>query len=375
MERTLVVKVGTSTLCDAAGRIDRDYVEELAAELVGLADDGKRVVLVTSGAIRAGCERLGWGTRPRALPLKQAAAAVGQGRLMELYAAAFGRRGRAVGQVLLTRHDAADRSRYVNARNTLSTLLTQGVIPIVNENDTVAVEEIRFGDNDTLAAQVSVLAHAGLLVLLTDVEGLLDASGALIARVGHVDASIHALCGRPGAAGTGGMATKLEAAEIACAAGIRTCIVRGRPASVIGRLVSGERVGTEFLPAPRRLAGRKHWIAYGSHVRGALAVHPLARAALVEQNRSLLPAGVLRVRGPFERGDIVSLADEEGRVFGRGMVSCDSEEIERVMGLHTLEAQRRLGRPEFREVVHHDNLVLLARPAVDDGDPPLARAV
>src|SRR2546430_1261686 len=178
--KTLVVKVGTSTLTGPDGGIDTDYVGDLASELAALVNGRQRVVLVTSGAIRAGCERLGWGNRPRTVPMKQAAAAVGQGRLMEMYAAAFGRQGLAVGQLLLPRHDASDRARYVNARNTLSTLLRQAVVPIINENDTVAVEEIRFGDNDTLAAQVAAMAHADLLVLLTDVDGLLDRDGNVI---------------------------------------------------------------------------------------------------------------------------------------------------------------------------------------------------
>jgi glutamate 5-kinase len=368
MPRTVVVKVGTSTLSDPEGRIDREYVESLAAELAALAAEGRRVVLVSSGAIRAGCERLGWGQRPRTVPQKQAAAAVGQGRLMELYAAAFGRHGRAVGQVLLTRHDAADRSRYVNARNTLSTLLRSGVVPIVNENDTVAVEEIQFGDNDTLAAQVAVLAHADLLILLTDVPGLLDAAGRVIPRVTTIDATLRALCGRAGVIGTGGMATKLAAAELAGMAGIGTRIARGRPAAILRQVVAGEGVGTEFLPAARRLAGRKHWIAYGPLPNGVLVVHPLAEAALREQQKSLLPAGVTGLRGPFARGDIVSLAGESGHEFARGIVSCGSDELAQVMGLHTAEARRRVGRPDLREVIHRDNLVVLAtRPEAAHG--------
>src|SRR5437764_4722947 len=199
--KTLVVKVGTSTLTGPDGGIDAGYIGELAGELAALVHAGQRVVLVSSGAVRAGCERLGWANRPRTVPMKQAAAAVGQGRLMEIYAAAFGQHRLAVGQLLLTRHDASDRTRYVNARNTLSTLLRQTVVPIVNENDTVAVEEIRFGDNDTLAAQVAAMAHADLLVLLTDVDGLLDRDGNVIPKITEVDHTVRALCAGAGAAG------------------------------------------------------------------------------------------------------------------------------------------------------------------------------
>jgi glutamate 5-kinase len=369
--KTLVVKVGTSTLTGADGGIDAAYIQELAAELAALAHAGQRVVLVSSGAVRAGCERLGWAARPRTVPMKQAAAAVGQGRLMEIYASAFGRHGLAVGQLLLTRHDASDRTRYVNARNTLSTLLRQAVVPIINENDTVAVEEIRFGDNDTLAAQAAVMAHAELLLLLTDVDGLMDPEGNVIPTVVEVDHAVRALCTGAGARGTGGMTTKLAAAEIASAAGIRTCIARGRPASIARRIGSGEVLGTQFLPTTRRLAGRKHWIAYGSTPQGSLSVHPLAEAALVEKQKSLLPAGVVGVVGDFRRGETVTLTDAAGSQFARGIVSCDAGEVRAVMGLHTTEARGRIGRSDFQEIIHRDNLVLLPRTVPTDGHVPL----
>jgi glutamate 5-kinase len=359
MARTIVIKVGTSTLTGRDGGIDRGYVRDLAGEIASLVHEGRRAVLVSSGAIRAGCDRLGWTQRPRTVPMKQAAAAVGQGELMELYAVAFGRHGLPVGQLLLTRHDAVDRTRYLNARNTLSTLLRHGVVPIVNENDTVAVEEIRFGDNDTLAAQVAALAHAELLILLTDVEGLLDRHGAVIPQVREIDPAVRSLCAGAGAVGSGGMSAKLAAAEIACAAGIRTVVARGRPAATLRKILSGEPCGTEFLPFRRRLAGRKHWIAYGSASAGALAIHPLAEAALVSGQKSLLPAGVVAVEGEFARGEIVSLVGEGGGIFARGIVNCGAREARQVMGLHTAEARRRIGSSTFQEVIHRDNLVLL----------------
>ncbi len=371
MARTIVVKVGTSTLTSPAGGLDRGYIEDLADQLAELAAERRRVVLVSSGSIRAGCERLGW-ARPRTVPMKQAAAAVGQGLLMELYAAAFGRHGLPVAQVLLPRQDAAERTRYVNARNTLTTLLRHGVVPVVNENDTVAVEEIQFGDNDTLAAQVAVLVHADLLLLLTDVEGLLDRVGQLVRRVTEIDHAVRALCGRPGEHGRGGMATKIGAAEIASAAGIRTVVARGQPATTVGLVARGDACGTLFAARARRLAGRKHWIAYAGPPRGTLSVHPLAETALVERHTSLLPAGVTEVQGAFSRGDVVSLAGQQGAEFARGIVTCGAEELRSVMGAHTSEARRRIGRDDFEEVIHRDNLVLLAPREDDTPDQSIA---
>jgi glutamate 5-kinase len=362
MPKTIVVKVGTSTLTDAEGRLDREYLPRLAGQLCGLMDEGRRVVLVTSGAVRAGVEQLGWDGRPRSVPLKQAAAAVGQGRLMALYAAAFEARGRLVGQVLLTRQLAQDRARYVNAQNTLATLLRHGVLPIINENDTVAVEELQFGDNDTLAALVAALVRAELLVLLTNVDGLLDGEGRIIPRVTAITPELRALAGGAGRHGSGGMVTKLAAAEIAGAAGVRTVIARGRRPDVIPDVVRGEPVGTLFAPPARRLRGRKHWLAYGTQPRGSLTVNPPARRVLVEEHRSLLPAGVVAVEGPFSAGETVSLRAEDGTEFARGLVTCDWLEARRVMGLHSARMAEVLGRPGVEELVHRDNLVVLSGP-------------
>ena len=356
--KTIVVKVGTSTLTDADGCLDREYISDLARQLCALQEDGRRVVLVTSGAIRAGCERLGWTQRPTTVPLKQAAAAVGQGRLMETYSFLFAEHNRAVGQVLLTRGDCADRTRYVNARNTLNTLLRCGVLPIVNENDTVAVDEIRFGDNDTLSALVAAIVHADALVLLTNVEGLLDPEGNVLSQVRDIGA-VRALAGGASGAGSGGMVTKLDAAEIAAAAGIRTVICRGRPADVLLRIAAGEPVGTVFQPWPRRLQGRKHWIAFGPRPRGTLVVNPCAHRAVTREHRSLLPAGIVGVEGRFGAGDIVSLVTEEGLEFARGLIGCDSRECEALMGKHSSLIQQLVGRADLQEVIHRDNLVVL----------------
>lgn len=370
MPRTIVVKVGTSTLTDGSGRLDEAFLPQLAGQLCDLMDEGRRVVLVTSGAVRAGVEQLGWAQRPRTVPLKQAAAAVGQGRLMALYAAAFGRRGRAVGQVLLTRQLAQDRASYVNAKNTLSTLLRHGALPIINENDTVAVEEIQFGDNDTLAALVAALVHAELLVLLTDVEGLLDAERQVIPRVARITPELRALAGGAGRHGSGGMVTKLAAAEIAGAAGVRTVIARGRRPDVVKDVVHEQSVGTTFVPA-QRLRGLKHWLAYGTQPTGSITVNQRARSALVDEHKSLLPAGITGVEGPFFPGETVSLRSEDGEEFGRGLVTCDWRDTERLMGVHTTRIAEILGRPGVAEIIHRDNLVVLVDPeglATDDTD-------
>lgn len=364
MPKTIVVKVGTSTLADAEGRIDRVFLAQLAEQLCALADEGRRVVLVSSGAVRAGAEVLGWETRPRSLALKQAAAAVGQGRLMGLYADAFGKHGRAVGQVLLTRQLAQDRPRYLNAQNTLKTLLDHGAIPIINENDTVAVEELQFGDNDTLAALVSALVGAKLLILLTNVDGLLDAEQRLIPKVAALTPELKGLAGGAGKHGSGGMATKVLAAEIAGAAGVRTVIARGRRPHVITDVVHGEAVGTVFLPPDRRLNGRKHWLAYGTQPRGAVTVNACAVTALVQEHRSLLPVGVVGVEGPFSAGETVSIRAESGVELGRGIASCDWRDAERLIGAHTSQIAEILGRDGVSEIVHRDNLVVLNAPGV-----------
>ncbi len=364
---TVVVKVGTSTLTGAAGGLDRGFITALTAQIGAAWTEGHRVVLVTSGAIGIGAERLGLKQRPRILAMKQAAAAVGQGLLMEVYSAAFAAVDRAVAQVLLTREDTAERSRYVNARHTLSALLRLGVVPIVNENDTVAVDEIldRFGDNDTLAALVASLVEAELLLLLTDVDGFRGADGAVVSMVSEITPDLFDLAGGAvTASGTGGMVTKLRAAAIAGEAGIPTVIARGREPGILTSVLRGEPVGTRFVPSARRLSGRKQWIAFGAPPRGALAVNAPAKRALTEGHRSLLPVGVIRVDGTFHAGDIVSIVDETGREFARGVISCDSREAALVLGHRTDELHGLVGREDLQELVHRDNLVLVERSGV-----------
>ena len=359
MPRTVVVKVGSSTLTDKSGRLDDAYLASLAGQLSEIAAEGVRVVLVSSGAISAGAERLGWELPLQSLRRKQAAAAVGQGCLIERYSQAFAARGRLVAQVLLTRGDAGDRTRYLNTRHTLDTLLRHGVVPIVNENDTVAVDEIQFGDNDRLAGLVAAMVEADLLLMLTNVEGLLDDGGKLVSRLEPQDMEMRRLAGGPRGPGSGGMVTKLEAAHIAGAAGIRTVIAHGRRAGVVAAVVAGECLGTEVQPYARRLKGRKHWIAFGPVPRGWLQVNERAHQALVQEGRSLLPAGVIGVAGPFHAGDPVSLRHQNGSEFARGVVNCNDTEAQRIQGARTDEIRGILGRDGLAEIVHRDNLVIL----------------
>lgn len=358
MARTIVVKVGTSTLANAEGGIDSLYLQSLADQLCGLMDQGHRVVLVTSGAVRAGVDALKWTSRPRSIALKQAAAAVGQGRLMAMYDAVFGARGKVVGQVLLTRQLAEERIRYVNAQNTLAELLKHGALPIINENDTVSTEELQFGDNDTLAALVAALVQADLLILLTNVDGLLDRNGNVIAEVANL-AVVRDLAGGASLHGSGGMVTKLTAAEVAGAAGVRTVIARGRRADVILDVVAGHDIGTSFHPVSQKLRGRKHWLAYGTQPRGTLIVNVCAVTALVKEHRSLLPAGIVGVEGQFSAGESVSVRNEAGVEFARGQVTCSHSDAHRIMGAHTSALSEILGRAADPEIIHKDNLVIL----------------
>jgi glutamate 5-kinase len=359
---TIIVKVGTTSLTGGAGRLDRAFMTDLAAQISALWSEGHRVVLVTSGAITAGAERLALKGRPRALAMKQAAAAVGQGLLMEVYSAAFAACERTVAQVLITRQDTADRSRYVNARHTLTSLLRLGVVPVVNENDTVSVDEIRFGDNDTLAALVASLVQADLLVLLTDVAGFYGPDGAVLPTVPEITPELFELAGGAGSAsGTGGMVTKLHAAEIAAEAGIPTVIARGREPGILATILRGDGAGTRFLPRARRMQGRKQWIAFASPPRGALVVNPCAVHALVALRRSLLPIGVIGIEGAFRAGDTVSITDEAGVEFARGVVTCDHREAALILGHRTDQISRLTGRDDLQELVHRDNLVLLRR--------------
>lgn len=364
--RRLVVKVGSGLIAAPGQGPDARRIAALAADIAGLRKDRREVALVSSGAIVTGMARLGLPARPRSIPEKQAAAAVGQSALMWHYEHAFKRHGLHVGQVLLTGQDISDRSRYLNARNTLLTLLDFGVLPIVNENDTVAVDEIKVGDNDNLAALVAHLIDADLLVLLTDVDGLYtadprrDPTARRVETVEAITEDIQRLVYDEAAGvSVGGMSTKLQAAQKAGASGIAMVIASGREPGVLGRLLAGEGLGTYFQPRGDRLAARKRWIAFAVPPQGCLTVDAGAKKALTEKGKSLLPSGLVEVRGEFQAGEVVSLAEVGGGEFARGLVNYEASELRTIRGVKTAEIEKRLGYKGCGEVIHRDNLVVL----------------
>ncbi|MEU7471600.1 glutamate 5-kinase [Streptomyces sp. NPDC044984] len=362
--RRIVVKVGSSSLTTAAGGLDADRVDALVDVLAKVRSGGEReIVLVSSGAIAAGLAPLGLRRRPRDLARQQAAASVGQGLLVARYTASFARYGVRVGQVLLTSDDMSRRAHHRNASRTLDELLAMGAFPIVNENDTVATDEIRFGDNDRLAALVAHLVRADLLVLLSDVDGVYDGDPARpgtsrIAEVRGPADLAHVEIGSAGKAGvgTGGMVTKVEAASIAAAAGIRVVLTSAVHAA---DALTGGDTGTYFHPTGRRSADRLLWLQHASTPQGSITLDDGAVRAVVQGRKSLLPAGIAGVEGEFSAGDPVELRDREGRAVARGLVNFDAKEIPLLIGRSTHELARDLGPEYEREVVHRDDLVVL----------------
>ncbi|MCC5476205.1 glutamate 5-kinase [Streptomyces barringtoniae] len=362
--RRIVVKVGSSSLTTAAGGLDADRVDALVDVLAKIRSGGEReIVLVSSGAIAAGLAPLGLRRRPRDLARQQAAASVGQGLLVARYTASFARYGVRVGQVLLTSDDMSRRVHHRNASRTLDKLLAMGAFPIVNENDTVATDEIRFGDNDRLAALVAHLVHADLLVLLSDIDGVYDGDPSKpgtsrIAEVKGPEDLAGVEIGSAGKAGvgTGGMVTKVEAARIAAAAGIPVVLTSAVHAA---DALSGGDTGTYFHPTGKRSADRLLWLQHASTPQGALTLDDGAVDAVVKRRKSLLPAGIAAVEGEFSAGDPVELRDTAGRAVARGLVNFDAKEIPRLIGRSTRELARELGSAYEREVVHRDDLVLL----------------
>jgi glutamate 5-kinase len=359
----LVVKVGSSSLTSAdGGHLDHGALSALVDVLATRRAQGRQVVLVSSGAIAAGIGPLGLSRRPTDLATQQAAASVGQGALVAAYQAAFSAHGLTVGQVLLTADDVTRRAHYTNARRTLERLLELGIVPIVNENDTVATQEIRFGDNDRLAALVADLVGADALVLLTDVDSLYDGPPSqggsrrvpLVETVADLDAV--RIGGTGSSVGSGGMVTKVEAAGIAGAAGIPTLLTR--LADVTGAL-AGEDRGTVFAPAAATRASRKRWLAHATTARGRLVLDEGAVAAVTHRRKSLLPAGIVGVEGAFAAGDPVDVCDPEGAVIARGLVNYAASELPRLLGRSTRDLARDLGPEYEREVIHRDDLVVL----------------
>jgi glutamate 5-kinase len=361
---TVVVKIGTSSITDGHGVLDPAAIGDLCGQVADVRDAGHRVVVVTSGGIAAGLPALGLSAenRPRDPVTLQAASAVGQSRLMGLYDDALARRGLVAGQVLLAPHDFMIRQQYLHARGTLERLLDLDVVPVINENDAIADDEIRFGDNDRLAALVAHLIGADLLVLLTDTPGVLtadprlDESASLIEEIVEVDHELERRAGGTGSArGSGGMASKLTAAKIAAWSGVRAVIADAKRAGVLVGAVAGDAVGTVVQPREKRLASRKLWIAFAVGSAGTVVVDTGARRALVEHKRSLLPAGVVEVQGAFEADQAVEVADPDGEVFAKGLARLDADRLRAVAGHHTADLPE--GTPH--EVIHRDDLVVL----------------
>ena len=368
--KRVVIKIGSGVISNSAG-LETDRVAAISEEVCRLLDRGLEIVLVSSGAVAAGKGQLGIVGRPQTIPQKQAAAAIGQTRIIREYRETFQSRNYNVAQVLLTRDDLSNRRRYLNARNTVMTLLEYGVTPIVNENDTVVVEEIRFGDNDNLSALVTSLVEADLLIILSDVDGLYDQDPSdnpqaqLIPIVERVTPAIEAMGGSSrGPLGTGGMSTKLKAAKRAGLSGVGTLIVNGRSAEILSRIFAGEEVGTYFLPAQSKLTAKKHWIAFSKKPRGKLLIDDGGRQAVITRGKSLLPSGICGVDGGFERGDAVRLCDRDGKEFARGVVSYSLAEILQIMGKQCVEIEKILGYKYRDEVVCRDDLVL----TTDEGE-------
>lgn len=364
--KRLVVKVGSSLVTDDGRGLDHQRLAEWAAQVSALIAQGKEVVLVSSGAIAEGIKRLGWTKRPHALNALQAAAAVGQMGLVEAYERCFRAHGLHTAQILLTHADLADRERYLNARSTLRTLLALKIIPIVNENDTVTTEEIKFGDNDTLAALVANLIEADVLIILTDQAGLYtadprkDPTATLVKEAVAGDPALEVMAGGAGSAiGRGGMRTKILAAKRASRSGAHTVIANGREADVLVRLARGELIGSQLVARRSPLAARRQWLADQLQVRGRLKLDAGAARALTQQGKSLLPIGVTEVIGDFRRGEVVACLDPEGRDIAHGLVNYSADEVRRIMGRKTEQIALILGYIDEPELIHRDNLALL----------------
>jgi glutamate 5-kinase len=366
---TVVVKVGTRVLTQEDGTLNYKRIEQLAEEIHAIGSGGRRVVLVSSGAVGAGISLLGLKTRPTDLAKLQAVAAVGQTHLIQTYDRTFAKHGRRAAQVLLTVEDVDDRIRYLNVRNTLHSLLDFGAVPIINENDTVSVDELKttFGDNDRLAAMVTNLLRAPLLVVLSDIDGLYDGDPALpqsklVPTVEQIDEHILAFVrDRKTGLSKGGMASKLDAARMVTTAGENMIIASGRQTDVLTRLMAGEMVGTLFLGQAKGISPFKRWLGFSAQVKGRIQLDDGARRAILEKGKSLLAAGITGTQGEFQKGDVVALCDGEGHVVARGLTNYSSADVERVKGLKSEKISQVLGRRPYEEVIHRDNLAIVKK--------------
>lgn len=365
--KRIVIKVGTSTITYANGKRNFSQIDRLAREISDLQNQGKKMILVTSGAVAVGVDRMGLPGKPKTIPGKQAAAAVGQGVLMHTYEKFFADYGQIVAQVLITKTEAIDRHRYTNTRNTFMELMRQRVIPIVNENDVVALDELKIGDNDNMSALVAGIVDADLVIILSDVDGLYTANpqthpdAVIVPEVAEITPEIEASAGGVGSArGTGGMATKIQAAKAATSSGIHLVIASGTEKNAITRVLQGEELGTLFVSRENRLQFRKRWLAFGAKIAGSIVVDDgCAKAIRKAGGCSILPAGVFAVQGEFLPGSTVSVIDKDAHELARGLVHYSSAELEQIKGCNSGEIANILGHKNFDEVIHRDDLVIL----------------
>ena len=364
--RRIVVKVGSSILASVEKGLHYEVFSHLAKEISDLKRQGYEIVLVSSGAIAAGMEKMGYKTRPQAITLKQATAAVGQTRLMNIYENYFSRFQQMVAQVLLTHDDLSHRRRFLNARNTLLTLLELGIIPIINENDTVVVDEIKFGDNDNLSALITNLIGADLLIILTDIEGLCDSdprvnpNARCIPLVEDTDVDMGGIVGETKSEmSVGGMISKIQAARKASRFGIPTVVARGTKEGVLHQILKGKEIGTLILSKGEALSSRKHWIAFNPKPKGDVTVDDGAKKAIVQKGKSLLSSGVVKIKGSFDRGDLVTCLGPRGKEFARGLVNYSATELEKIKGQRSDQIESILGYKYSDEVIHRNDLAVL----------------
>lgn len=364
--KRILVKIGTSVITSGKSRLDKKKIHNIVSQIAEILDNGTEVIIVTSGAIGAGMGMLKVCARPQSLPQLQACAAIGQSQLMKLYEENFKKKGYVSAQILLTQDDLTDRKRYINAKNTILTLLEEGAVPIINENDTVSTEEIKFGDNDRLSSLTANLSEVDLLVLLTDVDGLYQYDQKRKERirclsiVEKITRDVENLAVKQKSkGGVGGMVSKLQAAKITTSSGIPCIIASGKKKGILLKIVDGEKAGTLFLASRNSISAKKHWIAYTSRAQGIIKVDSGARDALARRQKSLLSSGIVGVDGKFDIGDVVSIVDEANIEFARGLTSYSSHELKKIKGLKTNEIEAALGYKYYDEVIQRDNLVIL----------------
>lgn len=362
--KRIVVKIGSRVITSSKNELDLKLIEALVKDIKDLHKKKYQVLIVSSGAIVAGLKNLKLASRPTDLPSKQAASAVGQVELMHSYSTAFKKHKIPTAQILLTRDDLHNRHRYLNARNTMLRLLEKGVIPIINENDTVAVDEIKFGDNDTLSALVALMMDGDLLAMLTDIDGLYtdlpskNKKAEFISCVDKITSKIEKMAKCKGS-GAGGMETKIQAAKMLTESGIPVVIANGREKNILTKISSCKNVGTFFSPADAKKKGKKKWIAFSLKTKGEIVIDKGAKEALLKKGKSLLPSGILSVKGKFDSGDSVSITNEKGKELARGLSNYSSIETEKIKGLKSSEIKKTLGYKDYDEVIHRDNLVVM----------------